>query len=288
MSNFAVSAEPLLRIGELSRRVGVTTHRLRAWETRYGVLRPGRSSGGFRLYSEADEARVREMLAQLSNGLSAAEAARRAVRAGASPPPDECVDRLASAIARFDARAADEVLDGVLAAHGAEVAMREVIFPYLHRLGVAWERGEIHVGQEHFASHLLERRLLALLGDAGNAGDGPPALLACPPGERHSLALTGLAVTLRLRGRRVVFLGADTPMETLATTADAVRPAVVVLAVTMAHCLAAAGNRIAEIARSHGVALAGAAVDSERAAGFGGVHLAGDPVSAGAALGRVT
>jgi DNA-binding transcriptional MerR regulator len=67
---------PALRIGELSRRLGVSDHALRAWESRYGLLQPARSAGGFRLYSEADELRVRRMQAHLARGLSAAEAAR--------------------------------------------------------------------------------------------------------------------------------------------------------------------------------------------------------------------
>ena len=67
---------PVLRIGELSRRLGVSDHVLRAWESRYGLLQPVRSAGGFRLYSEADESRVRRMQAHLARGLSAAEAAR--------------------------------------------------------------------------------------------------------------------------------------------------------------------------------------------------------------------
>ena len=46
-----------LRIGALSRRVGVSPELLRAWEQRYGLLQPLRSRGGFRLYSQADEER---------------------------------------------------------------------------------------------------------------------------------------------------------------------------------------------------------------------------------------
>jgi hypothetical protein len=65
---------PLLRTGELSRRLGVSDHVLRAWESRYGLLQPVRSPGGFRLYSGADEARVRQMQAYLADGLSAAAA----------------------------------------------------------------------------------------------------------------------------------------------------------------------------------------------------------------------
>ena len=58
---------PLLRIGELSRRLGVSDHVLRAWENRYGLLQPVRSPGGFRLYSEADEWRIRRMQAYLAD-----------------------------------------------------------------------------------------------------------------------------------------------------------------------------------------------------------------------------
>ena len=74
-----------LRIGELSRRVGVSPELLRAWETRYGLVDPERTPGGLRLYSEEDERRVREMRRQIAAGLSAAEAARVALRAPAAP-----------------------------------------------------------------------------------------------------------------------------------------------------------------------------------------------------------
>ena len=62
----------MLRIGELSRRSGVSPELLRAWERRYGLLRPERSDGGFRLYTARDEHRVASMRANLDRGLSAA------------------------------------------------------------------------------------------------------------------------------------------------------------------------------------------------------------------------
>ena len=51
---------------------------LRAWETRYGLLRPDRTAGGLRLFSEEDERRVRLMRKHIAAGLSASEAARLA------------------------------------------------------------------------------------------------------------------------------------------------------------------------------------------------------------------
>ena len=66
----AVMASALgqLRIGELSRRSGVSRELLRAWERRYGLLRPTRTEGGFRLY-----------------GPEAVEASRRVQNLGAPP-----------------------------------------------------------------------------------------------------------------------------------------------------------------------------------------------------------
>src|ERR1700745_162520 len=72
----------MVRIGELGRRVGVSEHVLRAWERRYGLLRPERSPGGYRLYSAADERRVRRMQAQLAGGLSGGGAGAGGARGG--------------------------------------------------------------------------------------------------------------------------------------------------------------------------------------------------------------
>src|SRR5689334_6486020 len=77
---------PHLRIGELSRRSGVSPELLRAWERRYGLLHPERSSGGLRLYSAGDLARVESMQRHLADGLAAAEAAALATGAAASEP----------------------------------------------------------------------------------------------------------------------------------------------------------------------------------------------------------
>ncbi len=65
-----------LRIGELSHRTGVQVPTLRAWESRYRLLRPSRTAGGQRLYSAQDEARVREVQRLVSEGVAVGAAAR--------------------------------------------------------------------------------------------------------------------------------------------------------------------------------------------------------------------
>src|SRR3954468_22737796 len=87
-----------LRIGELARRSGVSADLLRAWERRYALLEPSRTAGGYRLYSDDDEARVRSMQAHLARGLSAAEAARLARERPAAAPRDGAPADLAQAL----------------------------------------------------------------------------------------------------------------------------------------------------------------------------------------------
>lgn len=288
------ATDGLVRIGELSRRVGVGPDRLRAWERRYGLLRPVRTPGGFRLYSRDDEQRVRDMQEQLVRGLSAAQAAEVVLAAdrpaAPSAPLDDLRARLAAALAEFDDTAANAVLDRLLALHGPDVAMRDVIYPYLRELGEAWERAEVDVGQEHFASNVLQSRLLGLV-PAWEDGRGPRALIACAPGEQHSLGLTGFGVALRQRGWRVTNLGADTPIAMTARTAQTLAPRLVVLSSTMPHHLPPFEDELRALAASFRLALAGAGVGPELAERVGAELLDVDPVTAAerlAAAGRVS
>jgi DNA-binding transcriptional MerR regulator len=187
---------PALRIGELSRRLGVSGHVLRAWESRYGLLQPARSAGGFRLYSEADELRVRRMQAHLARGLSAAEAARAVLgeddpaRAGASwaephrapATASELPGALRQALDAFDEPAAQAILDRLMSDLSLPALLRDYLVPYLAELGERWQRGTASVAQEHFASNVIRGRLAGLAQGWGS-GHGPHAILACPPGS---------------------------------------------------------------------------------------------------------
>ena len=289
-----------LRIGELARRTGASPELLRAWERRYGLLRPTRSQGGFRLYTAADEERIRRMREYLGRGLAAAEAARLAVDAetpgpgdetttpaalapdttAAAPPPLQATTReLAGALDRFDEEQAHAVLDQLLAAYRIETILRDLLIPYLHDLGERWARGEVSVAQEHFASNLLRGRLLGLARGWGQ-GHGPTAVLACLPGEQHDLGLIAFGITLYRRGWRIIYLGPDTPIATLRQATDSLAPDLVVLSGTVPEPFAAHADAIADLAHRTTVALGGAGATAELATRTGARLLDQDPVSA--------
>jgi MerR family transcriptional regulator, light-induced transcriptional regulator len=275
-----------LRIGELSRRSGVSPELLRAWERRYGLLRPTRSDGGFRLYTPQDERRVALMRAHLDRGLSAAQAARMAIdeatevpRVDGMPTLGRGAGELRAALDALDESAAHATLDRMLAGFSVETVLGEVVLPYLRELGERWASGEVSVGQEHFASNVLRGRLLGLA-RGWDAGRGPRALLACPPGEQHDLGLIAFGLGLRDRGWRITYLGPDTPFDTLTDTADGLEPDAVVLAASTAARFQGSEGALRRLSRVAPLWVAGAGATPALAKATGTELLDVEPLAA--------
>jgi DNA-binding transcriptional MerR regulator len=276
-----------LRIGALSRRVGVSPELLRAWEQRYGLLQPVRSAGGFRLYSTADEDRVRLMRRHLAAGVSAAQAARLALTEAAPDGGEEAQPgelarlstELVAALDRLDEPGAHAALDRLLAMFTLQTVLRDVVLPYLHELGERWEHGEASVAQEHFASNILRGRLLGLARGWGE-GAGPRAVLACAPGELHDLPLIIFGLALAGRGWTITYLGPDTPIATIQVTLADPKPRLVVISAMTRPRLRGAQSQLTELVRQVPVALAGAGATEGLARATGAFLLEGDPVTA--------
>src|SRR3954470_11394904 len=120
-----MTAESHLRIGELSRRTGVSPELLRQWERRYDLLHPTRSPGGLRLYSLDDLERVRLMARHIADGVAAREAAALASTATLAAPP-EVGAADARAAAAFDPRAAIDALHRAVEAYDEPAAQAVV------------------------------------------------------------------------------------------------------------------------------------------------------------------
>jgi MerR family transcriptional regulator, light-induced transcriptional regulator len=273
-----------VRIGELSRRVGVSVEALRAWERRYGVLAPSRSSAGYRLYGRDDQRRALRMKELIDRGHAAAEAADavsvQELDAYPIPSSGRLVDErleLLEALVEFDTEQAHERLDAMVGSHSLDVVLRDGVIPVLREIGERWARARVSVAQEHFASELIGGWLRGL-GRGWDAGLGPRAVLACPGGERHDLGLLCCAVALGRRGWRVTYLGADTPVHALGETVERLRPGLVVLSTVRPEPIVAIADDLAAIGAP--VALGGEGPTPALALRAGARLLRDDPVTA--------
>jgi MerR family transcriptional regulator, light-induced transcriptional regulator len=269
-----------LRIGELARRTSLSPEVLRAWERRYGLLRPARTAGGYRLYSEEDAERVLRMQELISSGIAAAEAARLALEdaPAVAAPTGDLGGELREAVDAFDDARAHRAFDRLLAQLSVESVLDDVVLPFLRDLGERWERGEASVAQEHFASQFLRGRLLGLA-RGWDRGVGPRAVLACVPGEQHDLPLIVFGIALREHGWRITFLGADTPIETLANAAKALNAAAVVVSATQPERLEASAKALSAAARGLPLWVGGAGATPALAKRAGARLLENGPLS---------
>ena len=230
------------------RETGLTPDTLRAWERRYGLLRPQRTGGRQRLYSQRDIDTLKWLAARREEGLSisrAVELWREIERKGGDPlslqtsatpftvPRDADPSRLkANWVERclaFDEKGAEQVLVQALASLPLETVCSEVLQRGLNEINDGWYRAEASVQQIYFISELTVRRLEGLLIATPAPIHPERILLGCPLQEEHTLGSLLLALLLRRRGWDVIYLGANLPLERLDSTLDQTAPDLVIL-----------------------------------------------------------
>ncbi|HSJ09412.1 MAG TPA: MerR family transcriptional regulator [Longimicrobiales bacterium] len=236
---------PLHPIGVVAKRTGITLHVLRAWERRYAVVEPVRTSGGQRLYTDAHIERLRLLRRVTEAGrnisqvaaLSDAELAGLAAADEQAPvegPSPEGASNAASY--RSASLAAGERLDGD-AVYGALmralVSLRpgeflgEVLLPLLRDVGERWNAGRLGPAQEHVVSVAVRRVLTWLLDAYEPAPDAPVLVLTTVSGEQHEFGAMVVGAVALEEGWRVVYLGASLPPEEIARAATMLNAPVV-------------------------------------------------------------
>ena len=268
-----------LNIAALARRTGVQPDTLRKWEQRYGVIRPDRTPGGQRRYSELDVARVEWLQARLAEGFRIGEAATllgsNELPTAPQTPGDLC-EALLQAVAETDVPTVERLVEHALSVNELATAVDEVLAPLLDRVGEGWASGKLTVAQEHLASAVVRAHLERRLTDARGPIRGV-AVLACAPGERHELGLLMLALLLRADGWQVRYLGADTPVEDVVRFAEEVAASLICLSASVASALPALGSGLerTNLPERTRLVLGGRAV-TERIAGSFGAETAPD------------
>lgn len=237
------------QIKMVSDMLGIPKNTLIAWERRYAIVDPERTEGGYRVYSDDDLARLRQVQALLDQGYKVGEACKivldgnvhalppvepRLVRATAGADRSALAalkDELKQRLLAFDRDGADQVIARLVIVP-FEQTIDEVYFPLLREIGQAWELGQVTVVQEHYATAFCREKLLVMLHSVQSGAVGAPEITcATPPGEHHELGLLGLALRLAIRGFRVVYLGVNVPTGDLIDHVNRRMPAALCLSV---------------------------------------------------------
>lgn len=211
-----------LPIRTMSSLTGVHAVTLRAWERRYGLIRPVRTPKGHRLYTHQHVERIRRVLALMERGVPISrvrdllDAEPVTETAAAGDRWQQSVERMAAAIARFDEQELDRIYDEALSVHPVEQVTRRLLLPLLVRLGERWRALAGGIAEEHFFAMYLRSKLGARMQYRMRYATGPRLVAACAPGEQHEIGLLLFALEAHVAGMRTVLLGADTPLPDVA------------------------------------------------------------------------
>jgi DNA-binding transcriptional MerR regulator/methylmalonyl-CoA mutase cobalamin-binding subunit len=242
-------------IAVVSRRTGLSSHVIRAWETRYGAVSPERTPGNHRLYSDEDIQRLltlkratesgwsigqlaslstKELLALLAqDGTLKSDMPREESETVSHGEAQAAVQACLEAVERLDAAALWEALYRSSISLGQIAVIEEVVVPLMQALGAQWSEGSLRIVHEHAASAVIRTYLGDLLRSLEVSDSAPRAVSCTLEGERHEIGALYAAVGAALQGWKVQYLGPNLPWEEIARAVEIYDADLVLISVIM-------------------------------------------------------
>ncbi|MCL7958118.1 MAG: MerR family transcriptional regulator [marine benthic group bacterium] len=230
------------------RRTGLSPDVLRVWEKRYGVVSPGRSPGGHRLYSDEDVERLLLLNRVTSAGRRISKVAELETKAlqelaeedaealyvppdipAVSLQSDPYLESSLAAVNAMDPRELEASLMRATIALPAPALIEDVIGPLLARIGEQWAHGTLSPGKEHLASAVIRRVLESIMNACSPDANAPGIVVATPAGQVHEFGALLVGAAAAALNWRVAYLGTSLPAEDIAEVAASTDSEVIAL-----------------------------------------------------------
>ena len=239
---------PNLNIGAVERDTGLSKDVLRMWERRYGFPVPERNANGERVYPLDQVERLRlikrlmdqghrpgRLIAMPSDALTQLGPKKnRPSRAGNETHDEPGIESLLGLIKQHNANGYVHALQQALARHGLQYFVQDIVAPLTHRIGDAWEDGDIEVFEEHLFTELTKRVLRQSIAALPQGSGNPRVMLTTLPDEQHVLGLLMVEALFALDGAECIPLGTQMPMTEISRAAEAHRADIVTLSFSAA------------------------------------------------------
>ena len=227
-------------ISTVSKRSGVKSDLVRAWERRYQAVTPVRTTGGHRVYTDQDIARLKLLNQATSNGHSISQIAQfslsdlktllkdepdtsatlqtNAVNSmrNLSHLAEDYIEKCYAAVLGFDAKLLEAHFENALVELGSEAFIEHLLTPLLTQIGEGWKDGELRSVHEHMASSVIRSLTYILRNNTPCSANAPRMIVTTPMGQLHELGAMLAAIMAEFSGWQVTYLGADFPAEEIA------------------------------------------------------------------------
>ena len=225
----------LLPIRAVVARTGLNPDTIRAWERRYRAIRPARSEGGTRQFSEEDVTRLLclrdlrergfglQTLAQLPTselalmrrgGKSSKDTVAESPRPQASQPPLTGEQQAyLDTIEDLDSSAALQRLHEMSEGVGNLQLIMGVAIPIMWEVGRRWREGTLGTAPEHLVRTHLKSLMTSRFEQIPTPEGARRLLFTTPAGQLHEFGILAGSVLAKEAGFDVLYLGPDLPTE---------------------------------------------------------------------------
>ena len=218
-------------IKDLEKLSGIQAHTIRIWEKRYRLVTPQRTDTNIRVYSDDDLKRLLNVAVLNHNGLKISKIARLndveikdKIINLSSDLSDSAgqLDSLVVAMVELDESKFESNINNLIDQIGFEETFVKVVYPFLSKIGVLWQTGNINPSQEHFASNIIKRKLFVAIDQLSlNTSASAKFIFFLPEGEFHELGLLFYTYILKKNGLFPIYLGQSVPFEDLIAVQNA-------------------------------------------------------------------
>jgi MerR family transcriptional regulator, light-induced transcriptional regulator len=221
-------------IKDLENLSGIKAHTIRIWEQRYSFLKPERTGTNIRFYSN-DELKIVLNIALLNkygfkishiDKMTEEEIRERLLSLNQVQAQQErIVNELIESMIDLDIDKFEVILDNYIIARGIERAISQIIFPFLEKIGILWVTSHINPAQEHLVTNIIRQKLIVGIESVVSSINlKKTILLFLPEGEYHEMGLLFLYYILKSRGAKVLYLGANVPLDDVEYVAKLKKP----------------------------------------------------------------
>ncbi len=221
-------------IRELEKLSGIKAHTIRIWEKRYKLIEPHRTNTNIRYYTDANLKKILNVAVLNRQGikishiamLSEQELKEEIKRAtGTTSSHQTMVDSLVIAMIDLDQYILESIIDKSISKIGFQETVTGVLYPFLAKVGILWQSGEVNPAQEHFVSSLIRQKMIAATDRLPNTfhPDAKKFILMLPEGEWHEMALLFAHYLLKASHHQVIYLGQSVPYSDVLATGAAMQ-----------------------------------------------------------------
>ncbi|WP_322528510.1 MerR family transcriptional regulator [Salinicola sp. LHM] len=213
------SAAPLYPIREVSRLTGVNSVTLRAWERRYGLIRPQRTPKGHRLYGRDDIERVERILQWLNRGVPVSQVRKlldqpEVVETPAPQMGDWASQRqhLIHAVESLDTGRLEMLFNQSLSLYPVSLCIAELWQPVISQLEERWGDQFGATLQRRVLETFLRTRIGTRIYHANQLSNAGEILIARLPDDSSGFWALLMGLAASAAGYRVQLIDGDLPL----------------------------------------------------------------------------